>query len=129
MNATIDAIDRRYIVNRQGKELILFAGLLDLAHRSGLKRITTQLLQAPDETNGQCCICRAEVETDNGTFTGIGDATPLNVGKSIVPHLIRMAETRSKARALRDALNVGGVSLEELGPELDQGREERRRSA
>jgi hypothetical protein len=92
LNATIDAIDRRYIVNRQGKELILFAGLLDLAHRSGLKRITTQLLQAPSDENAQCCIWRAEVETDNGTYTGIGDATPLNVGKSIVPHLIRMAE-------------------------------------
>lgn len=126
MNATIDVIDRKYIVNRQGRDLVLFAGLLDRAHRSGLKRITTHLVQAPTDANGQCCICRAEVETDNGTFTGIGDATPTNVGKNIVPHLIRMAETRSKARALRDALNVGGVSLEELGPELDQGREDSR---
>ena len=106
---------KEFIVNRQGKDFALYAGLLDQAHREGLKRITTKLLQAPNDENGQLAICYAEVETEKGIFSGIGDATPQNVGRMIAPHAIRMAETRAKARALRDAINVGVTSLEELG--------------
>ncbi len=106
---------REFIVNRQGRDFVLYAGLLDQAHREGLKRITTALVQAPSGENGQMAICRAEVETERGVFSGIGDACPDNVGRMIAMHTIRMAETRAKARALRDAINVGVASFEELG--------------
>lgn len=106
---------KEFITNRQGKEFCLFAGLLDQAHQEGLKRITTKLLQAPLPENGGIAICWAEVETDKGVFCGIGDADDHNVGRMIVAHKIRMAETRAKGRALRDAINVAMVSVEELG--------------
>jgi hypothetical protein len=51
---------------------------------------------------------------DVRTFEAIGDASPENVPPHILPHLNRMAETRAKARALRDAVNIGVVSFEEL---------------
>jgi hypothetical protein len=112
---------KEFIVNRQGKDFVLYAGLLDQAHHEGLKRITTTLLQAPAPENGQMAICLAEVETEKGTFTGIGDASPDNVGRMIAVHAIRMAETRAKARALRDAINVGVTAVEELGEAEDVG--------
>ncbi len=104
-----------FMITRQGKQYVLFAGLLDEAHARGLKGIDTDLVQVPTPENGNVAVVKATVEMEDGrTFSGIGDASPENVGRGIVPHIIRMAETRAKARALRDAVNVGATALEEL---------------
>jgi hypothetical protein len=108
---------KEFIIERSGKQFVLYAGLLDKAHESGLKTINTTLLQVPSDDNGQVAICQAFVETTAGTFSGLGDASPRNVPGPMRECLVRFAETRAKARALRDAVNVGVVALEELGLE------------
>ena len=105
------------MIERQGKRFVLYAGLLEEAHSQGLRSIETELLQVPASGNGEVAIVKAVVRTDEGKFGGIGDASPENVNRAIAPHLIRMAETRAKARALRDAINVGVTAFEELGGE------------
>jgi len=112
-------VKKDYIINWQGSDFVKYEGLLDEAHQQGLSRISTTLIQVPHQDNGNVAIVAAEVETAKGTFSGLGDASPGNVGRMIVPHLIRMAETRAKARALRDAVNIGVTALEELG-ELEE---------
>lgn len=108
------------------EDIVTYKGLLSMAHDDGLKRICTRVLQHPSEENGHTVVVHAEVETQKGIFQGIGDANPGNVNAKIRPHLIRMAETRAKARALRDAVNIGVVSMEELADftEVREGRPE-----
>lgn len=118
--AAIKSTHPGFVIDRQGKDFVTYVGLLDAAHRAGLVSIHTTLLQAPSKENEYTTIVHAQVTMKDGdVYSGIGDATPRNVGTAIAPHAIRMAETRAKGRALRDALNIGGAALEELGPEAD----------
>ena len=102
------------------QEVAKYAGILALAHDEGLRSIVTKLAQVPTKENGMVAIATAVVRTNRGVFTGIGDANPSNVNRKIAAHLIRMAETRAKARALRDAVNIGMVALEELGELVEE---------
>src|SRR5438105_2396020 len=109
---------KEHIIERNGRSYVLYAGLLDLAHQSGLKSIRTELVQVPSEANNRVAICVATVTLDKDgqerVFTGIGDAAPNNVAPVMQTCLIRLAETRAKARALRDSVNVGVAAFEEL---------------
>lgn len=48
------------------------------------------------------------------SYTEIGDATPESA-ENVMPHYIRMAATRAKARALKEALGEGEAAAEEFG--------------
>src|SRR5258706_13199368 len=91
------------------KETIAYADILKIAHEEGLRSITTELLATPSNDNGRLAIVKAVVEVEKGRFEGLGDADPSSVEERFIPHLIRVAETRAKARALRDAVNCGIV--------------------
>jgi hypothetical protein len=120
-------VDPRFIQMRQGKPFVTYQGLLDLLHQlsEGFFAVETEVVQLPGADNGHTAVVIARVRIFDSQdadvvrrlTTGIGDADPSNVSAQMRPHLIRMAETRAKARALRDAVNVGMAALEELGPE------------
>lgn len=110
----IELKKRGFIVSLQRKDFILYTGLIVLAHERGLQGIETEAVLM-DFENGRF-IFKAVVTGKNGeSFTGFGDATKFNVSKMILPHAIRMAETRAKARALRDFTGLGLTAFEELG--------------
>lgn len=111
------------IKNKEGrvverKEVVTAKGLLHLAHKERLSVIRTSLVQAPTKENGDNAIALVRVVTSRGSFMGLGDANPRNVQPRVAPHFIRMAETRALARALRAALDIGAVAIEELEEEF-----------
>lgn len=107
-------INDRFIINLQGKSYVTYEGLLDLAHQKNLKSIVVEPIQLPNAENNMTAICKATATTEDGVFTDIGDASPRSVNSNIVPHILRMASTRAKARVLRDLTNVGMTAFEEL---------------
>ena len=116
INPTKAKLDDRFIMTLKGKDFVVYAGLLDLAHQKGLQSITVDAIQYPTKDNGFEAICRATVESKTGeVFIELGDANPKNTNQMVVNHIIRMAATRAKARALRDFTNIGMTCLEELG--------------
>ncbi len=112
---SIPKLDERFMINIKSKDFVLYAGVLDLATQKGLLKLEVELLQFPTKDNGFEAICRAVAESKTGqVFSDIGDANPRNCNEMIVKHLIRMASTRAKGRALRDMCNIGIACIEEL---------------
>ena len=104
-------IPAELIVDIRGKQYVTYTGLLALAQQQGLQSLDVRFIGVQPEM--ATAIATATFK-DGRSFTECGDATPQNVGKNIAPHFARMALTRAKARALRDALNIGMCSVEEL---------------
>jgi hypothetical protein len=99
-------LEEKFIKQIEGKDFVLYAGLLDLAHQKGMISLETEILQFPTKENGNQAIVRASVESKLGEcFSDVGDADPTNCNFKVAKHLLRMASTRSKARCLRDFTN------------------------
>jgi len=109
-------LDQRFIKQVEGKDFVLYSGLLDLAHQKNLVSIDVELIQYPSKENEHTAVCKAIARTvTGGPFIDVGDANPVNCNAKVAKHIIRMASTRAKARCLRDLTNIGMTALEELG--------------
>jgi len=110
-------MNKKFIISIQGKQFVLFEGLLDAFHNNGGTSIKTYELKS---STPERPIFKAIVKGKKGTFTGHGDAENINVNKMIAPHKYRMAETRAIARALRWYLNIGMCAVEEVAKPVPQ---------
>lgn len=111
-----------HVHSQQGKDYVLYHGLLHNAHEQGLIETAVHLVQAPAEGNKWTAIVEATVTLVDSdgvkrVFGEIGDANAENTGTMVARHIVRMAATRAKARALRDALNIHMVAWDELDEE------------
>jgi hypothetical protein len=109
----VSGIDPRWIQLIHGKPHVRYQGLLAMAHERGLVSLKARFVGTPTL---ELAVAEAEATfADGRVFVECGDATPANIQAShIRPHLLRMALTRAKSRALRDALNIGEAAVEEL---------------
>jgi len=120
---------KEFLIRRQGKEFVLYAGLLDDAHDKGLVSLETEALQVGADFALFKATATLVQDGVKKVFIGHGDASPANIAPAMVPSLIRLAETRAKARALRDAVNVGVTAFEELGGKEEMMEETPRQRA
>jgi hypothetical protein len=112
-----DRIPSQFVMNLHGKQFVQYVGLLALAHEQGLESLEAEFLQVTPEMVTAKATARFE---DGRIFSDCGEATPTNVPSQVRPHFARMALTRAKARALRDALNISMVTIDETS-DMGQG--------
>jgi len=101
-----------HVCNLQGKEFVLLSGLLSLSHENGLESLDTTMIE--HDPGEKSAVFRCLATGSRGAYSGHGDASPANLSRNMVPSYIRMAETRSIARALRFYLGIGMCARDEL---------------
>lgn len=124
-------IRKGFIVKIQGKPYIRYEGLLSIAEERGLISIETELVQLDMEKHFAQfkCTAKAQIMKDGAphfdakgdpvcrTFVSYGDGSSKNINRGVISSFLRVCETRSKARALRDLCGIGMCSVEELPDE------------
>jgi SWIM zinc finger len=107
----VQGIDPKFIVWIQQRPFVRHAGLLKLAHERGLVSLVVDWTSNSDELSLAHAVA---VFADGRRFEESADSTPQNVGKKVALHWRRLSLTRASARALRLALGVDLVAVEEL---------------
>ena len=123
----------KFSVPIKGKEAIKIEGLTAFAHQKGIWKFDTEIIQYPSDQNAWTAICRTtiggydwdpiEEKICKVEYSDIGDANVNNCGKMVAASYIRMASTRSQARALRKYTNIDMVCSAELSDVVDEATE------
>lgn len=125
-----DEFKQKFSVNIKGKEAIKLEGLTAFAHIKGIWKFDTEIIQFPSDQNQWTAICKTTVggydydpiedKLREVEYTDIGDANVNNCGKMVAASYIRMASTRSQARALRKYTNIDMVCSSEMSVALEE---------
>ena len=125
-----DEFKQKFSVNIKGKDAIKLEGLTALAHEKGMWKFETEIIQYPSDQNNWTAICKTTVggydwdpiteKVREVEYSDIGDANVNNCGKMVAASYIRMASTRSKARALRKYTNVDMVCSSEMSEVIEE---------
>lgn len=125
-----DEFKQKFSINIKGKDAIKLEGLTAFAHEKGMWKFETEVIQFPNDTNNWTAICRTTVggydwdpvkeAVREVIYTDIGDANVQNCTKMVAAAYIRMASTRSQARALRKYTNIDMVCSAEMDSVVDE---------
>ena len=121
-------VDSSYLQNNtvtiNGRPTVTTEYLTALGHAKGIWKMQTEILQFPTSENGNVCICKtvlggydmdpAEGKIVRVEYEDIADASPMNCTKMVAKAFIRMASTRSQARALRKYTNFDLTCADEM---------------
>jgi hypothetical protein len=107
----VQGIDPKFIVWISQRPFVRHAGLLKRAHECGLQSLTVEWTYNSEDLSLAHAVA---IFADGRRFEENGDASPTSVNKKVAPHFRRCACTRASARALRLALGVDLVAVEEL---------------
>lgn len=128
-----DEFKQKFSVNIKGKDAIKLEGLTAFAHEKGMWKFETIIIQFPSDQNGWTAICQTTIggydydpiteKVREVLYSDIGDANVSNCGKMVAASYIRMASTRSQARALRKYTNIDMVCSSELSDVMDEAPE------
>lgn len=128
-----DDFKAKFSVSIKGKDAIKLEGLTALAHEKGIWKMETTIIQFPSDQNQWTAICQTvvggydwdpiEQKICKVEYADIGDANVQNCGKMVAASYIRMASTRSQARALRKYTNVDMVCSSELSDIVEEAPE------
>ncbi len=104
---------------RDKKHPLYGSVLLYARDKCSLRSLEVAVTQAPTEANGQMAICTATAtfappDSEARVFTEVGDASPRSCASGMHPHLVRLAATRAKGRALRDGCGITAALYEEM---------------
>jgi hypothetical protein len=105
-------IDKKHIVQIQGKDFVTFNGVLDAAHKKGLKSLTLKEMTVTPEQ----VWCIAQVAFKDGTtFEATGSVNKANSAANMgAKWPVELAQTRAFGRAMRIGLNLEYNLQEEM---------------